>query len=403
MKKPTALACVLALTAAAAASDANGPPPAASAAKVPVERFFKGRITKLDGPNIEIAYDFENAAQLDDFEISIPFRAIQTVARVLENGQVRITGTGSLRHKALFGKTVGATATLTPNKNKDFGFAVTEERESEVFTLYCLYDRYFGAGDNVKVPQNMIIKFIPRDPKANKAGQQDWRYCGSRGQKPEIERGQPYKVEIERGDNQSRLVINDWESKGKEASRDLTSQAVALYAYDGDFKADDLVVRGTLDAGWVERNHIDLTTWKPPVPPADAAAPGTGTKPVGGGKPVAGIAPEAAASVRAKIAGWPSETKPAEMAALLRDAGVPESLRTEAAQKAVDAGEKKLVPYLVDGLYADDEAARRLSGDVLSKLAGKSFGYRADAPEDQRKKAIQSINEYLKKHTAEFQ
>jgi hypothetical protein len=107
--------------------------------------------------------------------------------------------------------------------------------------------------------------------------------------------------------------------------------------------------------------------------------------------------------VRAKIAGWPSETKPAEMAALLRDAGVPESLRTEAAQKAVDAGEKKLVPYLVDGLYADDEAARRLSGDVLSKLAGKSFGYRADAPEDQRKKAIQSINEYLKKHTAEFQ
>jgi hypothetical protein len=397
MKKLTPLACLVALTAVPAAAG-DGPPPAASATKVPVEQFFKGKITKLDGQSIEIAYDFENAAQLDDFELSLPFRAIKTVARVIENGAVRITGTGSLRHKALFGKTCGASATLTPNKNHDFGFAVTEERESEVFTLYCLYDRYFGAGDNVKVPQNMIIKFIPRDPKSNKAGQQDWRYCGSRGQKPEIERGQAYKVEIERGDNQSRLVINDWESKGKEASRDLTSQAVALYAYDGDFKADDLVVRGTLDAGWVDRNHIDLTTWKPPAPPADANAPG------GAGKPATpGVAPEVAARVRAKIAGWPSETKPAEMAALLRDASVPEVLRTEAAQKATDSGEKKLVPYLVDGLYADDEVGRRLSGDVISKLAGKSFGYRAEAPEDQRKKAIQAINDYLKKHAAEFQ
>jgi hypothetical protein len=400
MTSRPALACLLALTAAPAVADGPPPPapapaaPASPGGKVPVEQFFKGRITKLDGLTIEIAYDFENPAQLDDFELSIPFRAIKTVARAIENGAVRITGTGSLRHKALFGKTAGASATLTPNKNHDFGFAVTEERESEVFTLYCLYDRYFGAGDNVKVPQNMIIKFIPRDPKS-KDGRQDWRYCGSRGQKPEIERGQPYKVEIERGDNQSRLVINDWESKGKEAARDLTSQAVALYAYDGDFKADDLVVRGTLDAGWVERNHLDLTTWKPSAPDANAA---------GAAKPAApGIAPDAAARVRAKIAGWPSDTKPAEMAALLRDANVPEALRTEAAQKAADSGEKKLVPYLVDGLYADDEVSRRLSGDVLAKLAGKSFGYRAEAPEDQRKKAIQSINDYLKKHSADFQ
>jgi hypothetical protein len=91
------------------------------------------------------------------------------------------------------------------------------------------------------------------------------------------------------------------------------------------------------------------------------------------------------------------------MAALLRDATVPETLRGDAAAKAIEAADKRLVPYLVDGLYADDEPSRRLSGEVLSKLAGKSFGYRADAPDDQRKKSIQSINEYLKKHATEFQ
>src|SRR5207249_3916965 len=159
----------------------------------------------------EIAYDFESPAQLDDFELSIPFRAIRTVARTLENGQLRVTGTGSVRHRALFDKSVGASATLIPVKNHDFGFAVTEEQESEVFTLYCLHDHYFSLGDGKDTRQNMIIKFIPRDPRANKEGQQDWRYCGSHGEKPAIERAVAYKVEIARADNQSRFVIDDWE------------------------------------------------------------------------------------------------------------------------------------------------------------------------------------------------
>jgi hypothetical protein len=372
-------------------ADAGDPPP--SPALVPVEKFFKGKVVKVDGRAVELAYDFADAAQLGDFELSIPFRAVRTIARSIEIGQLRITGTGCLRHKAVFDKTVGATATLTPVRNRDFGFAVTEEQESEVFTLYCLYDKYFGLGDGKTVAQNMIIKFIPRDPKVNKDGRQDWRYCGSYGQKPEIARGVAYKVEIERGDNQSRMVIDDWKTGGKEWDRDLLSQMVGLYGYDADFKVDDLVVRGTLAPGFIERNHVDLSTWKPPAPPADAGAPNAS----------GALAPEALARVRARIDGWPAETKPAEMATLLRDASLPQDLRAEAVQKAVAAGEKRLVPFLVDGLYASDEPSRRSSYEVLTKLVGKSFGYRSDAPEDQRKKAIQAVNDYLKKHATEFQ
>src|SRR5581483_3978401 len=105
---------------------ATSPAPPASGL-VPVEQFFKGKIQKLDGRAIEILYDFETPAQLDDFESTIPFRAIKTVTKAIEGGGLRVTGTGSLRHKAVFDKTVGATATLTPIKNHDFGFAVTEE------------------------------------------------------------------------------------------------------------------------------------------------------------------------------------------------------------------------------------------------------------------------------------
>jgi hypothetical protein len=277
-----------------------------------------------------------------------------------------------------------------PAKNHDFGLAVTEERESEVFTLYCLFDHYFSLGDGKDTRQNMIIKFIPRDPKGNKEGQQDWRYCGSHGEKPAIERGQSYKVEIARAENKSRFAIGDWSTEGKEASRDLLTQMVAFYGYEGDFRADDLVVRGSLDAGFVERNRIDLTTWKP-------------TEPAAAAKAVPSVAPEVAERVRARIAGWPAETKAPDMAALLRDAAVPAELRAEAAQKAIASGVKKLVPYLVDGLSADDEPGRRLSNEVITKLSGRSFGFRADAPAEQRKKAIQSVNEYLQKHATEFQ
>lgn len=377
-------------SALAAAGEGSSPSPA-KAGLVPVEQYFKGRIASLEGRKIELAYDFESGVQLDDFELSIPFRAIKDVARTLEAGKLHLTGTGSLRHKAVFDTSVGAAATLVPLKNRDFGLAVTEERESEVFTLYCLYDKYFSAGDGVFTPQNMIIKFIPRDPKANRGGLQDWRYCGSRGQKPEIARGRAYKVEIERSENKSRMSIDEWTSEGKEAGRDLTSQMVALYGYDADFRADDLVVRGTLAPDWVAKNRIDLTTWKPPAPDA-SAAPGEGAPP-----------PEALARAKAQIEGWPIDTKPAAFATLLRDASLPEAVRAEAAQKAIASGQKRLVPYLVDGLYAADESSRRLANDVLTKLTGRSFGFRADAGEDQRKKAIQSVNDYLKKHAAEFQ
>jgi hypothetical protein len=385
------------LAALPALADGTAPPsPAPSAGTtapggVPVEKFFKGKVQKVEGRAIELLYDFETASQLDDFDISIPFRAIRTVARVFENGRIRITGTGSLRHRAVFDKTVGASATLTPIRNRDFGFAVTEERESEVFTLFCLYDKYFSAGDKVFVPQNMIIKFIPREMKTSKDGVQDWRYCGSRGQKPEIVRATAYKVVIERDDEESRLVIDDWESKGKETGRPLSSQMVGLYAYDGDFRVDDLVVRGTLEPGYVERNRIDLTTWKPPAPP-EASVPVD-----------VGVAADVAARVRAKIAGYPLETKHAEMAALLADAKLPDALRTEAAEKAVSIGQKKIVPFLVEGLYAADEPSRRASYDVLVRLVGRQFPYKADAPDEARKKGILSINEYLKKHATEFE
>ncbi len=363
-----------------------------------VEEIFKGKVVKFTKKGeIELFYDFEDEVQLADFEISCPFRAIVTAERSIDRGGVRLKGTGSLRHKAVFSDWVAAELTMTPMKAQDFGLAVSEEHQSEIFTLYCCYDRYFGLGDNVTVPQNMIIKFIARDPKINRDGFQDWRYCGSRGQKPVIKRNKPHAVSIRREGIESQMRINDWKSGGKEWGRELTSQMFALYTYKSDVRGDDLTISGVLSDAFLEKHEIDRA--KLIVPPKRGKAAPTDEEPVAEPE----IAPDEAERIRARIAGYPRETKPLKLAKMLRDPEIPMALRQEAVQRAVGFGSKKIVPYLVDGLYDPDVTARRLTFEAVQGLLGKTFGYRPDAPEAARGKAIKKLNDYIKKRQKDFQ
>lgn len=388
---------VLAACAVAAVSFAPVPGHAADEPPVSPTEFFKGKVVRLEGREIELEYDFEDPGQLADWEASIPFRQIQDVTYEHDpGGWVRLKGTGSMRHRAVFKEHVKMTAEIRPFRNRDFGVAVTEQRESEVFTLYCLYDKYFGLGDGVTEYQNMIIKFIPRDPVTNANGMQDWRYCGSRGQKPEIKRGVPYKVTVEREDNESKFSIDDWQSKGKEADRDLTTQMLAFYGVKGDIRIDDVTIVGTLDPDFIEKYHLDMT---PIVPPKKSAASGDGDSE----QPA--LDPAVLTAVREQIEGYPAKTKPLAMAKLLRDPAVPVPLRSEAVERIKTVGKKQIVPYLVEGLGAKDEESRELSYAAFEALVEKSraLGYRPDGTEVARDAAMKRINKFLQANAKDFQ
>ncbi len=358
---------------------------------VAITEFFKGKVVRATKKGeVEIHYDFEDATQLADFELNMPYRAIMTAERALERGQLRLKGTGSLRHKAVFSDEIGVQAALTPMRPRDFGFAVTEERESEVFTLYCIRDQYFSLGDGVTTEQNMVIKFIPRDPKVNKDGMQDWRYCGSRGPNPDVQRNVPLEVRVERGGNQSEMWFEGFHSKGKEAGRDLSTQMAAVYVHESDVKIDDLIVKGTLSSEFIERHGLDLSV---EIEPEDEAAEAAEPE----------LDPEVAAKARETIAAYPLSTKPPVIAKLLRDATLPEALRQEAVDRILTLANKRIVPFLVDGLYAEEEAGRRLTFDAIQGLLGKSFGYRPGADEERRRKAISALNDYIAKHRRDFQ
>ena len=389
------LVLALLLAAAPAAAEDAKPEPE----KVPLSEFFAGKVVSVKkNREVELLYDFDDPGQLIDFEATIPFRAIQTVKFVADKGRIRLKGTGSMRHKAVFKEKVWVEVDFTTVRNHDFGFAITEERESEVYTLYCIYDLYFSAGDGVLTNQNMIIKFIPRDPKANADGFQDWRYCGSRGPKPKIVRGATYKVSASRGENKSGMwisgeTIKEWHSRPqKEAGRDLTSQMVAIYGYDTDVRFDNLRIRGNLDPGYVKRHRLDVT----PMETEDddpAVEEDLGPQ----------LPEDEMARVRVRINRYPVKTKPVTLAKMLRNPELPYELRDEAAARAESVGSKRIVPYLLDGLAAEDALSRTYSLRVFKSLVGKTFGYRVDGPLSSRSGSMKRINAYIMKRQKDFE
>ena len=370
---------------------------APSSAKIPLTEFFKGRVVAADKDgNVTLRYDFEDAAQLADFGEALPFKAVSTIKVEHKNGRIRLRGTGGWRHRAVFDGTVEAKATFIPHRPYDFGFAVTESRRGEIFTLYCVRDRYFSKGDGVLTPQNMIIKFIPRVGGQKTTGVQDWRYCGSRGPKPAIRTAQSIDVSIRREGLESVMEIRDtgesdttFKAKGKEADRDLADQMVAVYGYETDVRFDDLVVSGRLSAAFVEQHSLDLDVEiQAPEEEGPPAADGYGE--------------EATTLLRERIAAYPLHTKPADVVKLLRDASIPVELRREVAARAVSVGKKNLVPLLIDALYDEEESTRGLAIEVVDGLAGRTFGFKAGGSEARRKKAIKALTEYVQKNARQF-
>ena len=96
-----------------------------------------------------------------------------------------------------------------------------------------------------------------------------------------------------------------------------------------------------------------------------------------------------------------SESAPA-LAPILGNAALLESVREEAAKAMEESGDLKAVPRLVSVMESEDPVARRLAGRVVAKLAGKSFGFAADGPEDGRRRAVRSLLDWIEKNPGKF-
>ena len=94
---------------------------------------------------------------------------------------------------------------------------------------------------------------------------------------------------------------------------------------------------------------------------------------------------------------------PASLLRIIEDAAILESVREDAAKAVEEKGEMRIVPRLVPLLESADLLARKLGGKLVTRIAGRSFGFSAEGPEAERRKAVKSLMDWIEKNPAKFQ
>jgi hypothetical protein len=359
------LLCALAPGAASPAEDGPG------AARAPKE-FFKGKVVSFKGRRIEIAYDFADPGQAEDWMPTYPFLSPPTSGgwRV-EAGSMRGDGYAGYRHRAVFDGDVKLVATVSSEDAKNFGAVVLDEDHSQ-FTLFALADTVFSLRDHKPPLQHMVTTFLPAG--SGPGGSTEWRYVQT-AYEPRIS-SDPLEVTVRKKGalNEFRIGPSGRLAGADKEARVGPRMGAAFYTLGARVVVRKAVVSGVLDAAWLRASGI---AFEDNVP--EDTDPMEGEK----GKDAGGASPD----------GRPAEG--ADWTALLRRVSDPAATKDDR-EKAADAlaatKDRAVLRPLIDLLYSDtDPLARELAARVFRAVSGKETGYRAESPKEFRLKAMPRV------------
>jgi hypothetical protein len=86
----------------------------------------------------------------------------------------------------------------------------------------------------------------------------------------------------------------------------------------------------------------------------------------------------------------------------LLNSGLPKRAREVFAKVLAERRDPKMVPPLIDGLYAEDKLSRKLAIGVIKSIVGQTFGYSPTGGDKARSKAIQKLNAYLAENRGRY-
>lgn len=384
-------ACGLLLAVAAAA--AAGPAPAAPAQDTvpwkPLDEVLKGAITAFDGREVEVQYDLVDAIQLEDFTIFKPFEGQGKFVREWHDRSIHLSGLGGIVWKPGLRRKAGMEFDAKMGIPRDFGAYFAEARDTEHFLMYSVYDLFFQKKDNPgNGKSHMICRFLPEA--SDSGGELAFRYV-ARTLSPAIEARKSFHVKLGIEGNEAQMEIQGDKLQGKDGWGPLLrGLRPGFYVLDSEAWVSSLVFRGEVDPEWAKEAHVDL---KKPV-----AIKKPGAKQ--GERPPNEVDLAAKAKVEKVRAG---DEAPVALLRIIEDAAILESVREDAAKAVEETGGMKIVPRLVPLLESADLLARKLGGRLVTRLAGRSFGFSADGPEAERRKAVRSLMDYIEKNPAKFQ
>jgi hypothetical protein len=213
-------------------------------ARIALDKAFRGRIVSIRKRRVTIAYDFEDPAQLRDFEEARPPRLLDAAGKParIENGRLVLEGSASVRHRMESAGGIAATFKVRVGDTRNVGAVVTEPVLSDFYVVYNLFDYRFNMGGAMHIAAVGLREDEgAEDPSS---GLVNFRDIFSGSLRKTVAVGRDVEVEVRK--EGTKEFFRAGEVKGKGSSKGKTKEMQAckfgLFVHDSSASFDDLVL-----------------------------------------------------------------------------------------------------------------------------------------------------------------
>jgi hypothetical protein len=269
MREFRGLLVLLAAAATAAGEDSSS----ASAARpkgTALNRAFHGRIVGITRHRVTLFYDFEDPAQLRDFEEARPPRLLDASpneARI-EAGRLVLAGSSAIRHRIESAGGVEARFKVRVGRMRDVGAVITEPVLSDFYVVYNLFDyRFNGKGHMHIAACGLREDEGAEDPST---GRVNFRDIFSGNLQEKVEPNRDIEVEVKKEHWKEFFRAGDVKGKGSSKGKTKEMRAVkfGLFVHGSEAAFDDLTLVCELSDEYLAYENLRLAVDEdPPAPP----------------------------------------------------------------------------------------------------------------------------------------
>ncbi len=350
---------------------------------------FKGRIVRIEKRRVTILYDFEDPAQLDDFEAARPPRFLdgsQNRAKI-EDGRLVLEGSTSIRQKMEGAGSIHARFKVTLTKKHNVGAVITEPVLGNFYVVYNLFDYRFNRRGSMHIAACGLREDEgAEDPASGRVNFRDI-FGGNLHKAVKVGREVEVEVRKERWKEFFRVgtVKGRGSSKGK--TKNMQSCKFGLFVHGSSASFDDLMITLELTEQYLDEENLHAGL--------DPAFP-SGPDPLAG---IHGVPRDIRKRIRDFEAGGKA---PRRVVEILARSELSKDVRGAAAKVLATRGDPKIVPLVLEGLASEDKVTRRLSIRVVKSIVGQTFGFSPDASKKRRAAAIEKLKAYVTEHRKRY-
>jgi hypothetical protein len=232
---------------------------------------FKGEIVSIKGRRVTIRYDFEDAAQLNDFEEARPPRLLDASRnRVrIERGRLVLEGSTGIRHKLESAGRIRAEFTVRVDKKRNVGAVITEPILSDFYVVYNLFDYRFNRNGYMHIGACGLHEDEGAEDLST--GLVNFRDIFARDVRRKVDVDKPVEVEVSKDGWKEFFRVGKVKGKGssKGKTKEMKACKFGFFVHGSKASFDDLVLTCELSKEYLEYENLRLAVDpNPPVPKA---------------------------------------------------------------------------------------------------------------------------------------